>query len=98
MSESSRSHLMYARNVTLHLKADSASAFTRTLETDILPVLRKQNGFKDEITFVTENGKEALAISLWRRRKTPKAKGRTTNPTGRQSLAKFVDDTPPVEA
>ena len=56
---------MYARNVTLHLKANSAPEFTRTLETDILPVLRKQNGFKDEITFVAENGKEALAISLW---------------------------------
>ena len=38
---------MYARNVTLHLKANSAPEFTRTLETDVLPILRRQNGFKD---------------------------------------------------
>jgi hypothetical protein len=25
------------------------------VETDVLPVLRKQNGFKDEITFLAEN-------------------------------------------
>ena len=41
---------MYARNVTLHLKANAAPEFARTLETDVLPLLRKQNGFKDEIT------------------------------------------------
>src|SRR2546430_12806592 len=65
---------MYARNVTLHLKANSAPEFTRTLETDILPVMRKQNGFKDEITFVTENGKEALAISLWEKKENAEAR------------------------
>ena len=59
---------MYARNVTLNLKANSAPEFTRMLETDVLPVLRRQNGFKDEITFVAENGKDVLAISLWEKK------------------------------
>src|SRR5438552_5815471 len=98
MLESSRSHLMYARNVTLHLKANSAPEFTRTLETDILPVLRKQNGFKDEITFVTENGRDALAISLWEKQENAEAYSRDTYPTVLQSLAKVVDGTPRVEA
>ena len=52
---------MYARNVTLHFKANTAPEFTRTLETDVLPVLRKQNGFKDEITFL---GAEADAEAI----------------------------------
>ena len=43
---------MYARNVTLHLKANAAAEFTRTPEKDVLPVLRKQNGFRDELAFV----------------------------------------------
>jgi len=43
---------MYARNVSLHLKANTAGEFTRTFEKDVLPLLRKQNGFKDEISFV----------------------------------------------
>jgi len=29
-----------------------APGFARTLETDVLPGLRRQNGFKDEITFL----------------------------------------------
>ena len=67
---------MYARNVTLHLKANTAPEFTRTLETDVLPMLRKQNGFKDEITFIAPDGAEAVAISLWDR----KGKGGRSSP------------------
>jgi hypothetical protein len=42
---------MFARNVSIHLKPNTLSDYTRTFEKDILPLLRKQNGFKDEITF-----------------------------------------------
>jgi len=89
---------MYARNVTLHLKADSAPEFTRLLETDVLPVMRKQNGFKDEITFVAANGKHALAISLWEKKENADTYGRDTYPAVLQSLAKIVEGTPQVEA
>ena len=89
---------MYARNVTLNLKANSAPQFTRMLETDVLPVLRKQNGFKDEITFVAENGKEALAISLWENKENAEAYSRDTYPALLRGLAKIVEGTPQVEA
>ena len=89
---------MFARNVTLHLKANSAPEFTRKLENDVLPVLRKQNGFKDEITFVAPNGTEALAISLWEKRENAEAYGRDTYPAVLQSLAKVVEGQPRVDA
>ena len=89
---------MFARNVTLHLKANSGPEFTRMLETDVLPVLRKQNGFKDEITFVAPNGTEALAISLWESKENADAYGRDAYPAVLQSLAKVVEGTPEVEA
>jgi hypothetical protein len=88
---------MYARNVTLHLKANAASEFTRTLETDILPILRKQNGFKDEITFVAPDRSEAVAISLWDRKESAEAYGRDTYPQVLKSLAKVVEGTPEVD-
>ena len=88
---------MYARNVTLHLKANSAPEFTRMLETDVLPVLRKQNGFKDEITFVAPNGTEALAISLWEKKENADAYDRDTYPAVLTSLAMVVEGTPKVE-
>jgi len=87
---------MFARNVTLHLKTNTAPEFTRTLETDVLPLLRKQNGFKDEITFVAPDGAEAIAISLWDRKESADAYGRDTYPEVLKSLAKVIEGTPEV--
>ena len=87
---------MFARNVTLHLKTNTAPEFTRTLETDVLPLLRKQNGFKDEITFVAPDGAEAIAISLWDRKENAEAYGRDTYPEVLKSLAKVIEGTPEV--
>ena len=87
---------MFARNVTLHLKANTAPEFTRTLETDVLPLLRKQNGFKDEITFVAPDGGEAIAISLWDRKESAEAYGRDTYPEVLKTLAKVIEGTPEV--
>ena len=87
---------MFARNVTLHLKTNTAPEFARTLETDVLPLLRKQNGFKDEITFVAPDGAEAIAISLWDRKESADAYGRDTYPEVLKSLAKVIEGTPEV--
>jgi hypothetical protein len=56
---------MFARRVYMHLKPNSVAEFTQRLEKDILPLLRKQKGFQDEITFVGQGGREAFGISLW---------------------------------
>ena len=88
---------MFARNVTLHLKPNTAAEFTRTVETDVLPVMRKQNGFKDEITFIERDGKEVLAISLWENRDNAEAYGRDTYPQVLKSLDKVVEGTPEVD-
>ena len=88
---------MYARTVTLHLKANKAGEFTRTLETDVLPVLRKQTGFKDELAFVAANGAEAVSISMWDRKENADAYGRDTYPAVLKSLDNVVEGTPKVE-
>lgn len=56
---------MYARNVKIKLKTNSAPEFARLLENEIIPLLRKQRGFKDEISFVSSERNEAMAISFW---------------------------------
>jgi hypothetical protein len=55
---------MYTRNVRIELKADSVPEFTRLLEKEIIPLLRHQKGFQDEISFAAERN-EAVAISFW---------------------------------
>ena len=87
---------MFARNVTLHLKADKANEFTRTLESDVLPLLRRQAGFKDEITFVASDRDEAVAISLWDKKDSADAYSRETYPAILQKLERVVEGTPQV--
>lgn len=89
---------MYARNVTLQLRPDTSGEFTRTLENDVLPMLRKQNGFKDEITFLAADGKQALAISLWDVKENAETYNRETYPAVLTRLAKVVEGTPRVES
>jgi hypothetical protein len=43
---------MFTRIVKLTLKPNAGQEFTNTLETTIIPVLRKQPGFRDEMLLV----------------------------------------------
>ena len=88
---------MFSRNVSIRLKPNCVAEFTRTLDQEILPLLRKQNGFQGEIAFVAPNGTEALGISLWDRKENAEAYSRETYPSVLKALAKVVDGTPQVQ-
>ena len=88
---------MFARNVSLHLKPNSVAEFTRTIEKEIIPLLRKQKGFQDEITFVAPSGLEVVGISLWDEYENAETYNRKTYPEVLQALAKVVDGTPRVQ-
>ena len=88
---------MFARTVTIHLKADSAAEFTKTLENHSIPLLRKQKGFQDEITLLVPGGKQALAISFWDTKESADAYDRGVYPQVLSTLAKVVEGTPKVE-
>jgi hypothetical protein len=87
---------MYARNVALNLKPNTASEFTSTLEKDILPLMRKQVGFRDELTFLGAGGKDVVAISLWDKKEHADQYSRDTYPQVLKGLAKVVEGTPQV--
>ena len=88
---------MYTRNVRMKLKADSAKEFTRMLENEVIPVLRKQKGFKDEITLVAPERNEAVAISFWDKKENAEAYNREKYPEILKTLSRVVDGTPKVE-
>jgi heme-degrading monooxygenase HmoA len=87
---------MFARKVSLQLKPNSVAEFTQTIEKDIIPLLRKQPGFQDEIVFVVPGGTEAVAISVWDRQEHAEAYARGTYPQVLQAVAKVVEGTPQV--
>ena len=88
---------MITRNVTIKLKANSAPEFTQIIEEQILPLLRKQKGFRDEITFLAPERSEALGISFWDTQADAEAYNRTGYPEVLKTLSKVVEGTPKVE-
>ena len=88
---------MFARHVSLHLKPNSIREFTDTIDKEVTPLLRKQKGFQDEITFVSSTGTEALGISLWDQQENAEAYNRGTYPQVQKALAKVVEGTPEVK-
>ncbi len=87
---------MFARSVSMRLKPNSVGQFTELIEQDALPLLRKQKGFQDEITFVAPNGTDAVAISLWHQKENADAYSRDAYPGLLKNLAKVVEGTPQV--
>ncbi len=87
---------MYARHVSLNLKPNQREELTQTFEREILPLLQKQNGFTDEIAFVSPDGKQVIAISLWERKENADIYNRETYPQVLKSLARVVEGTPEV--
>ena len=88
---------MFARNVSMHLKASSLAEFTQLVEKEIIPMLRKQKGFQDEITFVVPDGSKVLAISLWDKRESADAYNSGAYSEVTKILSNVVDGTPSVE-
>ena len=87
---------MFARSVSIQLKPNSFAEFTRTLDKEVIALLRKQKGFKDEITLVGQDGKEVIAISVWDLRENAEAYHRGTFPEVLKILANVVEGTPEV--
>jgi hypothetical protein len=88
---------MFARTVSIHLKSNMLSDYTRTLEKDVLPLLRKQKGFTDEITLSNPGSLDVIAISLWENRGDAEAYNTTTYPEVLKTFARMIDGTPKVQ-
>jgi hypothetical protein len=88
---------MFARNISIHLKLNMLSDYTRAFDNDILPLLRKQRGFKDEITFAGSGGVDVTAISLWENKTDADTYNTNTYPQVLKTLARFIEGTPKVQ-
>lgn len=88
---------MYARRVSIELKPNTKAEFTQKLEKEILPLLRKQKGFQDEISFVAADGKEAFAISMWDSKESADAYNSGQYADVTKLLSKLVNGTPQVK-
>src|ERR1700693_4417387 len=88
---------MFARNVTFHLKSNMLSDYTRTFENDTLPLLRKQKGFKDEITLSNPGSPDVIAISLWDSKSNAETYNTNTYPQVLRTFERMIDGAPKVQ-
>jgi heme-degrading monooxygenase HmoA len=87
---------MFARHVSFHLKPNSVAEAIQTLEKEILPLLRKQKGFQDEITLLAPGGREAVGISFWDQKESAEAYERSTYAEVLKTMGKLIEGKPQV--
>jgi len=81
----------------MKLRANYGAEFTRLIENEIIPLLRKQKGFRDEITFVAPERSEAVANSFWDTKEDAEAYNLAGYQEVLKTLSKAVEGTPKVE-
>jgi hypothetical protein len=87
---------MFARSVSFRLKPNMLTDYNSVFENQILPLLRKQKGFKEEIALSNPNDPDAIAISLWENKVDAEAYNTNVYPEVLKSVARMVDGTPKV--
>jgi len=88
---------VFTRIVTVRLKPNSATQFSQTIEKKVLPILRSQKGFRDEISLVAPNGMEAVGLSFWDTREQAEAYKTGKYSEVMKELTNFLDGAPDVE-
>jgi heme-degrading monooxygenase HmoA len=87
---------MFARHVSIQLKPNTLKDFTQTFENDVMPLLRRQPGFRDEVSLAAGDGMDVTAISFWDTKEQADAYATTAYPSVLKALDKFLDGPPRV--
>jgi heme-degrading monooxygenase HmoA len=93
--ETKECDLKIARNLYIHLKDGKQKEFTQLFQSQILPVLRQQAGFRDELTLLDNN--RVLVIALWDDRKNVERYQSSVFPNLMDKLNPLVEFPPTAE-
>jgi hypothetical protein len=88
---------MFARHVSIHLKSNMLSDYTRIFENDTLSLLRQQKGFKDEITLSNPGSVDVVAISLWDSKANAETYNTNAYPQVLRTFERMIDGAPKVQ-
>ena len=84
---------MFARKVSVRLKADAGGLFIQKMEDEIIPLLRRQKGFLDEVTLISQSGREIYAYSFWENSDDAETYANTTFTEVNSLLSELIDGT-----
>ena len=89
---------MFARNVSVHLKPSMLNDYNKTFTAEVLPLLRKQKGFQDELTLCNPDSLDLTAISLWDTRENAELYAKNGYNDVVKLLGKMIDGVPKVRS
>jgi quinol monooxygenase YgiN len=85
----------FTRNVRFDIKPGKSQEFKNVMENDVLPILKKQDGFRGELALVNEN--HAVGISCWDTEKSAETYRTETYPRVLETLKPVIQGTASVE-
>ena len=88
---------MFVRKVAALLKPNSLPEFTHVIESEILPWLRKQEGFLDMLILAVPDSEEIAVISFWDHRANADAYNTNGYPEVLEILGRLLDSAPYVK-
>jgi len=87
--------MRFARSVQFKIKGGKETELKNVFEKEVVPLLRKQTGFLEEVTLI--NPKGANCISLWDDPRNADKYNTATYPQVLAKLTPFIEGTPNVE-
>jgi heme-degrading monooxygenase HmoA len=87
---------VFARNVSLRLKANYSVQFAQLFQTEVVSVLRQQPGFRHAIVLGYEGEMQVTAISLWDTKVAADAYNTSGFPSVLKILEPVLDEEPKV--
>jgi heme-degrading monooxygenase HmoA len=87
---------MFVRNISLYLKPHAMAEFLKLMDSEIIPLLRKQKGFQDAITLAVPGGREIVAISFWEQEENARAYTMTGYLEALKIVEQLLDGAPHV--
>ena len=84
-----------ARSVRFDIAKDKNEEFHKLFKTEVLPVLKKQDGFKDELLLVHDQ--HVLAISVWNNADAARKYETATYPQVDKALRPVMAGEPTIE-
>ena len=89
---------MFTRVVEIHTKTGKARDFNATLNEKVLPILKKESGFVDEITLVSSTEPDRiLALSFWESEKDAVRYNNEQFPKVNEIIRPLLETGPKVE-
>ena len=89
---------MFVRQVKAHFKPEKFDMFNKRFEKEVIPMLKKQAGFRDELTFFDKDKDEVYSMSFWDTKQNADMYARDLYPSIHRKMEDTLEDKPQIRS